>query len=324
MPIVRRKNKSLLNKAKRQLGLTPRERMNIRNVILPLLFVTAALSLIEEEEEEEEEEDGVEEVGDNPYEEMFTLMTARFLGSAYVNVPVNLSLLARFKNDNFDDPRDRDCFLYLKFTKPQSYHLLNVLDIPERIRLPNRSVVGRELVLLCSLHRFGQGSGHFLKASLLFGVEESKLVRTFHYFISYMIQHFAHLLTDNLEYWLPSFRHFADCIRTKFVAHTGLHQVANLVMLFIDGNDTRSSRPGGGPMESGVNAPRYNQNLQRAFFNMYRHFHGIKQLTITAPNGMTIWYFGVMSRRRNDNFLVAESGIDDKLRALQEDELFVL
>lgn len=323
MPIERRRTKSIYNKAKRHIGLTVRERMYIRNILLPATVAVAMVHLIESEDDEEEgddgelEEEGEEEDGNTLTEDVLNTLLAQYTSISYANVPVSLPMLPRATIDNFND---HDCYLYFRFTKQHLYDLLDVLDMPEHIRLINRSVVGRELALLSTLHRLGQGTGHFLKASRLFGIEESKLVRTFHYCINYIVDHFAYLMTDNLDYWQPLFPHFAECIKTKFEAATELNlgDAEFSVMGFIDGNDTRSSRPGGGPMEGGINAPRYNQEIQRAFFNKYRHFHGIKQLTFTGPNGMTLWHHGVKSRRRNDNFLVMESDINRKLLEVQE------
>jgi hypothetical protein len=36
---------------------------------------------------------------------------------------------------------------------------------------------------------------------------------------------------------------------------------------FIDDTVTRITRPGGGPAEEGINAERYNNLIQQAFFN---------------------------------------------------------
>ena len=48
------------------------------------------------------------------------------------------------------------------------------------------------------------------------------------------------------------------------------------VTAFIDDNVSRTCRPGGGPMEEGPDAPRYDNEIQAAFYNGWKKYHGIK------------------------------------------------
>ena len=43
------------------------------------------------------------------------------------------------------------------------------------------------------------------------------------------------------------------------------------VIAFIDDNVSRTCRPGGGPMEEGPDAPRYDNEIQAAFYNGWKN-----------------------------------------------------
>ena len=78
------------------------------------------------------------------------------------------------------------------------------------------------------------------------------------------------------------------------------------------------SRPGGGPSESGENARRKTRLLQQAFWTGWKKLHGLKWQTTTMANGMDFEVWGPASVRRNDNFTLHRSNIENKLAQLQE------
>ena len=51
---------------------------------------------------------------------------------------------------------------------------------------------------------------------------------------------------------------------------------------FIDCTVIATSRPGGGPVSDGVGSRRNPGNIQRAFFNGWKHHHGVKLQTVYA------------------------------------------
>jgi hypothetical protein len=71
--------------------------------------------------------------------------------------------------------------------------------------------------------------------------------------------------------WKPYLEGFSEVIRMKvFEKSDGqIHypEGAYLVASFIDDTVTSITRPGGGPAEEGINAERYNNLIQQAFFN---------------------------------------------------------
>jgi hypothetical protein len=86
---------------------------------------------------------------------------------------------------------------------------------------------------------------------------------------------------------------------------------------FIDNTMNATCRPGGGPMRDGVNAPRNDPLIQRAFYNGWKKLHGIKWQTIDLPNGMNFHCYGPSSLRHNDLWQFRESDINTKLLNLQ-------
>jgi len=99
------------------------------------------------------------------------------------------------------------------------------------------------------------------------------------------------------------------------------------VIGFVDNTIFATMRPGGGPSESGTNAPRCDNAIQEAFYTGWKHLHGIKIQTVTTPDGLIADVYGPVSVRHNDLFTLAESELNARLMAMQEgiyDQLFAL
>ena len=142
-----------------------------------------------------------------------------------------------------------------------------------------------------------------------------------------MILNWGYLLLNNREYWLDKLGSCAEAIRQKLAT---LPREANriefeegefCVALFIDNTLFAMSRPGGGPLTAGELAPRMTKLLQQAFWTGWKKLHGLKWQTVIMPNGMDFNVWGPASARRNDNFTLHRSNIEDKLRDLQADRL---
>jgi hypothetical protein len=85
---------------------------------------------------------------------------------------------------------------------------------------------------------------------------------------------------------------------------------------FIECNCEECSATGGGPAEEGEDAPRWDDEIQRAFYNGWKSIHGLKHQTLVIAHGITVDLHGPTSLRRSDLFLLGESDIDDRLAAL--------
>jgi hypothetical protein len=89
------------------------------------------------------------------------------------------------------------------------------------------------------------------------------------------------------------------------------------VALIIDNTITAMNRVGGGPSAGGVMAPRLPNEVQQAWWTGWKKLHGIKWQTVDMPNGMNFDVWGPVSVRRNDNYALNHSLIQEKMRALQ-------
>lgn len=81
------------------------------------------------------------------------------------------------------------------------------------------------------------------------------------------------------------------------------------ICCFIDCKCIETCVPGGGPVVDGADAPRFDYNVQRAFYNGWKSLHGLKHQTVDIAHGLTIHMHGPTSVRRNDQNLFASSAI---------------
>lgn len=138
-------------------------------------------------------------------------------------------------------------------------------------------------------------------------------------FFRYMADHWGYLLTDNMRFWLPYLEGFAESMRLKLLAlgcddfpEPGSFRCFG----FLDNTLNMSCRPGGGPTQPGVDAPRNDPLLQRAFYNGWKKGHGLKWQTCTLPNGMDFHAWGPCSLRHNDLWTLRESALSARLQGL--------
>jgi hypothetical protein len=92
----------------------------------------------------------------------------------------------------------------------------------------------------------------------------------------------------------------------------------NMVAYFIDCNCLPTSVVGGGPAEAGANAAKWDDLVQRAFYNGWKSVHGLKHQTVDDAFGFTEDMYGPTSLRRNDlTLLRKKSNINGRLVVLQ-------
>jgi hypothetical protein len=85
---------------------------------------------------------------------------------------------------------------------------------------------------------------------------------------------------------------------------------------FLDCNCLQTCRVGSGPSEEGPNGLRWDEEIQRAFYNGWKSIHGLKHQTFDLAFGMTADLFGPASLRRNDLHLLARSTLNQRLHNL--------
>jgi len=121
--------------------------------------------------------------------------------------------------------------------------------------------------------------------------------RVFKSFIDNIYGHFVDRLSNNLDGWYEnSFFHESNMQLRRSCLSLGL-QGEVLEFGFIDCNCLETCRVGGGPRGDGPNAERWDDNMQRSFYNGWKSIHGLKHQTLDIAHGFTIDMFGPTSLR---------------------------
>ena len=203
----------------------------------------------------------------------------------------------------FDRVDPETCYVYYSILPqdlPRLHRALGLEALRGSIRLENGMEFGTEEALLILLYRFTFPT-RYIQLVPIFGRDHTSIGRVFNWMNKYIRLQHGHLVTNNLGYWKSSLEPFSEAIRLKVLEKSGgqIHYNSGdyLVCGFIDDTVIRICRPGGGPAEEGVNAERYNNLIQQAFFNGYKSCHGIKYQTVELPNGMCGELYGPKSFR---------------------------
>ena len=105
-----------------------------------------------------------------------------------------------------------------------------------------------------------------------FDFDHQQVSKAFNIFIGFILMNWAYLFLDNLDFWKPYLRGFAECIRQKVMSMGCYFPPASTdggfaVCAFIDNTMNATCRPGGRPAGDGRNAPRNDPLIQRAWYN---------------------------------------------------------
>jgi hypothetical protein len=125
-----------------------------------------------------------------------------------------------------------------------------------------------------------------------------------------------------MNFWLPYLESCSSKIQAKLSSigcdFEDVHEINGFSIFgFIDNTMNSTCHPGGGPTRDGINAPRNDPLIQRAFYNGWKKLHGLKWQTIDLPYGMNYHVYGPSSLRRNDLWQYHESNINQKLATTQ-------
>ncbi len=250
---------------------------------------------------------------------------------AWIKAPNSLNqplpkILSR--NRTINSFEDEEIPLYFRFAnKDQLRALLKCFRFPtKKFVSASGHAFHREEVLLVSLYRL-HAPTTLSDATYqhVFGLSTSRVSMCFNAFLKFMVINWSYLLLDNMAYWKPHLPSCAEAIRVKLgslgcefpsaTAPNGFN-----VFGFIDNTMNATCRPGGGPARDGVDAPRNDPLIQRAWYNGWKKLHGMKWQTIDLPNGMNFHVYGPVSVRHNDLYTLFYSEVNDKLAALQAGE----
>lgn len=201
-----------------------------------------------------------------------------------------------------------ECEAMFRFQAQHLRQVYTLLQIPNTVRLGNGSVLSGEEIFLFSLNRLVYPSRITDRAMSEFGRENTVWSRAFSWFIKFVYDHHFHLLTNNLDWWLP---HLDDCARAvgDLLSRNGVvfaNGERNSIFGFIDDTLRRTCRPGA-----------ENNDVQRSFYNGWKRLHAFKFQTVDLPNGMIADMTKAFSGRRSDLRTLRLSNINTRLRELQ-------
>jgi hypothetical protein len=278
-------------------------------------MITKNLCLDDEDSDSEDEE----------FEEI-TVLYNIYRSLAYCNrIPRSRSACRPRSIDSFSES---ECWIRFHILKSDLYRVLTCFNLSRftedtPIRLDNHMKFTGEELLMFSLERFSYPRKLFSFIDT-YGRDWSAWSRAFKWFCLYIIGHYAWLIRDNFDYWKKYFPSFAEAISAKITEKSDGGIIfpgkSYRVAMFHDCTVTITCRPGGGPAEDGINAARFNGLLQQSFYNGWKHTHGVKYLSVEAPNGMCIDLYGPDSFRASDLDLMHASDLNLRLRVAQEDQ----
>jgi len=217
---------------------------------------------------------------------------------------------------------DSDCKTFFGFNSQSDlYRLLKCLRLDkDRIVFSNRSVMSGEEILLRGMYELVTGEFQSSVSLNVFGRELTQQSRAFTYFIDHIYNHFCHLLLDNLEWFREKglLEESRVAVFNKLIdlGYVFERNEQHTIGLFIDCNCLKTCRPGGGPLDGGHDARRYDTLVQQVFYNGWKSIHGLKHQTIDTAHGLTCHLFGPLSLRRNDLFLLGQSRVLVKINDL--------
>jgi hypothetical protein len=209
-------------------------------------------------------------------------------------------------------------------TRNDMRRVMNCLRLPDMIELETGQYVQKELAFVYFIRRLAAVCTVNHLIQLGFGRNPPFWGRV----LKWMAAHIARVLgykldASNIAFFAARFPGYAEAIRVQVnqrdqTMHPNtqdLFPVAGsfLPFAFLDGNCTATCTPGSGPAHAGRSAPRNpnSQRLQEAFYTGWLHKHGIKHLTLDAPDGLALFCWGPVSIRHNDLYMLWHSALND-------------
>ena len=180
--------------------------------------------------------------------------------------------------------------------------LLAAFRFPPRFVCDSRHTFSGEEILLAGLFRLH--APNVLGDTgwrTLFGFDQPTASRACNLFFLFMVDNWAYLLQDHLDFWKSYLPQMAELIRCKLEKEGCYFAPGTFrVCSFIDNTMNATCRPAGGPTADGRDAPRYDPLIQQAWYNGWKKLHGLKWQTLDLPNGMNMHVWGPVSLRHND------------------------
>lgn len=193
---------------------------------------------------------------------------------------------------NFNNFHPEECWQMLRFKKDDLVLLTELLNIPNEVRLPNRSVFAGLDALCITLYRLSYPC-RLTDLRKVFGRSKSELSKIITWTVTHILHNFGHLLDDLNKPWLvgDSLERMANRIQDKGCP-------LERCWGFIDGTVVPICRPG---------------EYQRHLFSGHKRLHCLKYQSIVTPNGLIVSLKGPYIGRRHDAGMFQESGVLQQL-----------
>ncbi|KAK3714768.1 hypothetical protein QZH41_007490 [Actinostola sp. cb2023] len=194
---------------------------------------------------------------------------------------------SQYENFDLDSMADDECMSEFRFLKNDIYRLLEVLDLPSKVRCPNRFFVNDVEALCILLKRFAYPC-RYVDLSRRFGRLVPQISMVVNETMEIIYDQYNHLLSSFNQPWLSpaSLEEFAYVVNQKGGALDNCWG-------FIDGTVRPVCRPG---------------THQRVLYNGHKRVHSIKFQSVVAPNGLIANMYGPVEGRRHDSGMLASSG----------------
>lgn len=236
----------------------------------------------------------------------------------FVDIPAAPAIV--YLHRTIESFSEAECFRRFRIRKPDLSRILRLLEIPNQLKSENRIVYNGQELFLFTLNRFTH-CGCIADMISIYGREITIWYVGFHLMISFLMETWSFLLTDNLEFWKPYLVPMSKKIEWKYLQCGGVMPPNTIfrVCAFIDCTYIYSCRPGGGPRFPGVGSARNDNLIQFTFYNGYKKGHGLKYQTVELPNGMACHVYGPKPLRKSDVEILQQSNIHNKWQELHAD-----
>ena len=149
----------------------------------------------------------------------------------FVDIPNELGNVVGSRT--IDSFSDCDCFRIFRFRKNHLVELFTLLNIPRRIVISNGSVLSGEEIFLFGINRL-TCCNTIEDLVKVYGRDNSQWVRSFHWFIEFILVNWNHLLTNMLPFWKNSFQMYCNKIREKLITFNYMYDESFRIFGFID------------------------------------------------------------------------------------------
>ncbi|THU92324.1 hypothetical protein K435DRAFT_906381 [Dendrothele bispora CBS 962.96] len=187
---------------------------------------------------------------------------------------------------------DQACRYHFRFTFPELQDLVSALEIPDPLITSTRSrfTALEAFCLLCARFRT---AGDMYELTAKYDRAQSAISEVVNELVCFLDETWEHLLDCDSGFLLHPTRleTYADAIHARGAP-------IRTVFGFIDCTIRRICRP---------------SQWQRQAYNGHKKFHALKFQAIMLPNGLFGHLYGGVEGHRNDNALLTDSGIMERL-----------